>query len=388
MPLTRHLYMEDEVVAAMQWCILRGRCVEAAFWCQELLDSGMADALLEAMRNIWLFGFSIGALPWYKAFHAFAEEEVLDASEAIRLVVALCVIGKAGGRDTSFISIIGSPREPDRVGICITPKGLKGVDAFFAAAVKEGRTITAWRAYSHASFSPDTLPRVFAWKHGSIGDEVCALLEEKYPAIAVAALCLPAEILEKRWKKPLPAVPSEVEVALVEWEACLGRRQRRCFSIPHECLYFITERGNTSVYSSTESRLRGSLERPGKIWGSVFWDEIAEEMGGWEAIRDDPVAREQFYDTYFPDDIPDEWSKNDRERSHGIGALQKDETPSPRRFLLKWFGNIPSAVVWKEFEYAIQTRDGKTWVDWAVPHTAAFELDMRRIIRREFVIVV
>jgi hypothetical protein len=387
MPLTRHLYMEDEVVAAMQWCILRGKYVESAFWCQELLDSGMADALLEAMRSIWLFGFGIGALPWYKAFQTFAEEDVLDPSEAVRLVVALCIIGKAGGRDTSFLSMIGSPRPPDRVGMCITPKGLKGVDAFFASAVKEGRAITAWRAYSQGSMAADTLARVSAWKHGSIGQELCTLLQEKYPAVAVAALCLPRESLEERWNKPLPVTPPEVEDALVDWEASLGRRQRRSFSIPHECLYLITERGCTSVYSSTESRLRGSLERPGKLWGSVFWDEIAEEMGGWEAIRDDPTAREQFYDTYFPDDIPDEWSKTDRERSHGLGALQKDETPSPSRFLSKWFGNIPSAVIWDQCKQAIDTRNGKTWVDWVAPHTAPFELDMRRIIRCEIIIL-
>jgi hypothetical protein len=27
---------------------------------------------------------------------------------------------------------------------------------------------------------------------------------------------------------------------------------------------------------------------------------------------------EQFYDTYFPDDIPDEWSNEERKKSHGI----------------------------------------------------------------------
>lgn len=384
MPLTRHLYKEDEVVAAMQWSILRGKCVEAAFWCQELLDSDMADALIGAMRHIWLFGYGIGAIPWYKAFVAFAEAEALDAEEALKLVVALCRIGIAGGRDTSFLAMVGSQAPPDRVGICITPKGLQGADAFFAAAIHQGRAITAWRA--HTTILEGTLGQVATWKHGQIGTEVVGLIAREYPALAVAALCLERDTLEQRWNKELPGMLREVEEAVAEWEACIGRRSRRKFSIPHDCLYLITERGRSCVYKSTEPQLRGSLERPGKLWGSVFWDEVAEEVGGWEAVRNDYEVREAFYDEHFRDDIPDEWSKADREKSHGIGALQRDTECSVERFLVKWFGHIPSAVVWNQTKNAIATRLGDSWEEWAAPTVCAFELDLRRIGSRTFVV--
>ena len=36
-------------------------------------------------------------------------------------------------------------------------------------------------------------------------------------------------------------------------------------------------------------------------------------------IKNTPCDRERFYDTYFPDDIPDEWSRSDQEKSHGLG---------------------------------------------------------------------
>ena len=361
MPLTRHLYKEDEVLAAMQWCILRGRCMEAAFWCQELLDSGMADALLGAMRSIWLFGFGIGALPWYKAFAAFAEADVLDAEEALRLVVALCRIGIAGGRDTSYLALMGSQAPPDRVGLCVTPRGLKGVDAFFAAAVGQGRTITAWRA--HASIAEGTLARVGSWRHGEAGAEVVALLGASYPAVAVAALCLERGALAQRWAKELPGIPSEVGEAVEEWEACIGRRRRRQYSIPHDCLYLLTERGRSCVYKSTEPQLRGSLERPGKLWGSVFWDGVAEEVGGWEAVRNNDEVRETFYGEYFPDDIPDEWSKADREKSHGVGALGRGCECSVERFFTRWFGQIPSAVVWNQTGPRSDPAEGVAMID-------------------------
>jgi hypothetical protein len=101
-----------------------------------------------------------------------------------------------------------------------------------------------------------------------------------------------------------------------------------------------------SVYSSADSRLCGSLERPGKLWGSVYWDSVAEEAGGWEGIRDIPEKREAFYAAHFPDDIPDEWSLAERAKSHGIGSLQKDEVPSIKKFVRSWFGALGSAVVW------------------------------------------
>jgi hypothetical protein len=46
---------------------------------------------------------------------------------------------------------------------------------------------------------------------------------------------------------------------------------------------------------------------------------------------------EQFYHRYFPDDLPDEWTKAEKERSHGDGLLAPHETVHlgkyARRFL-------------------------------------------------------
>ena len=126
MPLTRHLYVEEEVGAALQFCILRGRAVEAAFWAMELLDSGMVEEFLASLRSIWLLGFGLAALGWYKAFLALEAAEALDAEEAIRLVVALCRIGINGGRDTSALAIIGSSLPAERRGVSRSLLHLEG----------------------------------------------------------------------------------------------------------------------------------------------------------------------------------------------------------------------------------------------------------------------
>lgn len=343
MPLTRHLYVEEEVGAALQFCILRGRAVEAAFWAMELLDSGMVEEFLASLRSIWLLGFGLAALGWYKAFLALEAAEALDAEEAIRLVVALCRIGINGGRDTSALAIIGSSLPAERRGVSRSLLHLEGIDSYFASCVLQGRTISAWRAFGTRSAS--VVKEVAVEKHGEAGLETIGLLE-KYPPLLLGALCLPRGALGPRLAPPPPGLLSEVERALPEWERNLGRRARRAYTIPHQCLYWLTERGKTSVYTSADSMLRGSLERPGKLWGSVYWDSVAEEAGGWQEIRDSSEKREAFYDTHFPDDIPDEWSVAERAKSHGIGSLQKDEVPSIKKFVSSWFGSLGSAVVW------------------------------------------
>ena len=347
MPLTRNLYVEDEVIAAFQLCVLRGRVIEAVFWAQELLESQMTAEFLKALKEIWLLGFGIGALGWYMEFRAFEAEETLDADEAVRLVVTLCKTGLIDGHDTSYLILAGTRLGPEQVDFCIVPRGVTGVNAFFAAAVLQGRTITAWRALPQV----DTLQAVAEYKHGSSGIDLLKLYDE-FPAIVVAGLCLPRGKLMTKVKTSSD-IPSEVQEAVKYWETLQGRA-RRIYTIPYDALYWITARGKTSVYDSSDKQLCGSLERTGKLWGSVYWDSVVEDIGGWLAIRRDSDVRETFYETHFPDDIPDEWSKEDRGKSHGNGCLQPGGAVSIQRFLNTWFGRYRSEVIWGEFDSAIR----------------------------------
>ena len=55
MSLTKSLYREEEVIAALKWCLIRGRNTEAVFWAQECLDSGLEREYLQALIWVWLF---------------------------------------------------------------------------------------------------------------------------------------------------------------------------------------------------------------------------------------------------------------------------------------------------------------------------------------------
>jgi hypothetical protein len=351
MPLTRNLYTEDEVVAALQLCILRGKTVEAVFWAKEMLDSQMIDDFIRAMREIWLLGFGIGALRWYERFSEVVKSDELDESVLISYVVGLCCIGINGGRDTTFLVIKGYDGTPEVVRECVVPSSLSGLDSYFAASILQGRVICAWRVLHF--IGAEVIELMAEYKHGIYGKMAIGILYRDYPELLIAALSLPKGELERRWLKPFPQMLSEVALAIKEWEAIINLRERRVYTIPHECLYWLTSRGYKDVYTTNEKDIMGSLEKSMKLWGSTYWDGVAETYGGWSAIKNEAEVREAFYDQHFPHDIPDEWSKKDRNTSHGCGAVQPGATCSAERFLRTWFGRISSAVIWNKFNTAI-----------------------------------
>jgi hypothetical protein len=367
--LTRNLYREEEVVASMQFCILRGRCVEAAFWATEMIESSMTAEFFSALRIIWQLGFGIAALPWFSEFTRVEALDELETDVLLSLVVGLA----RSPRDITYLVMAGSKAPPEQVGLCMVPRGLAGVDAFFAAAIIQGRTVTAWRALP--SIGEGIMALVAKHKHGEAGGTLLTMSLE--PALIIGALCLPREELQRRLEQPVPGMLDEVVDALTEWDSLKGRG-RRLYTVPQESLYLITVRGNTTVYETADANLRGSLERPGKLWGSVFWDSVAEDLGGWLAVRSDTATREVFYDEYFPNDIPDEWSLAERAKSHGGGCLQPGTTASVDRFLRTWFGRHSSAVIWNEFPTDMTV---KKLADISAPVGVPVELNLRRAKR-------
>ena len=125
--------------------------------------------------------------------------------------------------------------------------------------------------------------------------------------------------------------------------------------------------------------MRGSLERPGRLWGSVYWDQVVEDMGGWEAVRNNDSVREEFYDQHFPDDIPDEWSSDARRLSHGSGVLQPNSTAILSRFLRTWFGAYMSSVIWNQFDSAVEGIDVKNLEELDAAIGTPVPLNLQRI---------
>jgi hypothetical protein len=128
---------------------------------------------------------------------------------------------------------------------------------------------------------------------------------------------------------------------LNELSLSVGRRDRRVYSIPSACLYGTTLRGRSKWAQNNFTQLY-NVEK--YLVGCPFWDEVLEEYADvedgeikWKS--DDKL--EEFYEKYFPDDIPDEWSKKDQLKSHGDGVLGPTDKPNIWKYSRSFLSKVP-----------------------------------------------
>lgn len=138
-----------------------------------------------------------------------------------------------------------------------------------------------------------------------------------YNIFADATCCaLNCVIPKSSWADVSQNEPDEIE----EWSDT-----ERPFEIPYLCLYGMTWRGCGG--DTTDEINECSLTSP-------YWKA--------RAVFTTDHEKEDFYDTYFPNDIPDEWSLKEKLKSHGPGVDCSNGAPFSR-----WWKNwIPQEHLW------------------------------------------
>jgi len=316
--LSRHFYRLDEVRTALAYSILKGRTVEAAFWCQELVES---EALQEAWATVletWLWH----ALVIDPAFltDVFKSPEVFESIEALHLAVYRLTMVCREQRDNSLwaLLVIGTQDGlPDR--LCTRLPSYEAdstaLEQYLAGSLYQGKALCAWWAATKLGLDdaqrflkPSPLPAILTGLNLD-GEEwrpicVCAQILHQI-AMANTSIAIPSA----PW-----TLPADLTGHLQAWAAQVGRRSRRLYAIPKECLYGQTERGILPTNQSSLPELR-DIEPVLSL--SPFWQR--------RVPLTDPDAVDLFYAAYFPDDIPDEWSLKDQEKSHGAGVLRSSQ---------------------------------------------------------------
>jgi hypothetical protein len=97
--------------------------------------------------------------------------------------------------------------------------------------------------------------------------------------------------------------------------------------------------------------------------GCPFWEEAIAEYGTiikkriqWNS--DDDL--EEFYDRYFPDDIPDEWTKAEKAVSHGDGVLGPTEVVTLFKYSRSTFSKW-SRLAWNTRDLVQKQVEKKEW---------------------------
>jgi hypothetical protein len=104
--LTRHLYVDTEVEAALAYAILRGRSLEAAFWCDELTDTGLEEAGWTTLLESWLWQALVTCPDWGTTY--YKQGSLVDAAHV------LCGVPKDNSLWWVLVSCLNGA-QPDRI---------------------------------------------------------------------------------------------------------------------------------------------------------------------------------------------------------------------------------------------------------------------------------
>lgn len=343
MSLTRHFYALDEVHAALQYTSNRNDRLETLFWCQELVVSQCIGETISTLFEAWLWHKGPFQLQWLiGAWTSLASEE-LSEDDILLAAYQLSAISYRN-RDHSLWNILvltAQGAAPERL-TPKTPASLPSSDdreCYFVRALYQGKAYSAW--WMSRQIATDRVWELLRWyathctTHGASYhtcfkalqnyEQLLGYRTEEYDIIvrclAVLSLCLSSS----QQVHSLSSLPSSIDTTsltrLSEWRQLLGRKAYRIYSIPTACLYGTTGRGRIPWRSSTVSQLNET-----HLMGCPFWDEALSEYALIDADGIHWTSEEQFYQRYFPDDLPDEWTKAEKERSHGDGLLAPHDT--------------------------------------------------------------
>ena len=379
MTLSRHFYALDEVQAALQYATTRNDRSETLFWCYELLSSGCAGEAISTLFESWLWYKGPFALSWLTTAHPMIDERVVEG-DILLAAYQLSWIPYTR-RDHSLWNILvlyaaGTP--PDRV-TPKTPPYLPSNDeneVFMVRAMFQGKAYSAWWMSRHLSDARVwELLRWYVIYNCPLHSEAylsCLSLLEHYEDLlgyrseeytiaircaAVLSVCLnPAQ--QEQSFQPLPsAIDARLQVTLDEWDTEAGQKAHRRYTIPTACLYGRTARGQMKWSESTVPQL-GRLESC--LASCPFWAYALEEYGqegSWNSDND----RDAFYDRYFTDDVPDEWTKVEKQKSHGDGIMGPKDTITAAGYARRFFTGC-SRLAWTKAGEFLNGKEG-TWLE-------------------------
>jgi hypothetical protein len=301
MRLTKHLYRFEEVRSALLYTIRCRRYIEALFWLEELECSCYSGEARRLLFVAWFLFVGFTRMSWLANW---SEHSTTHEGRQL-LCIQLCACSE---RDSSLWLLVVSNVLPTPTLPILTQWRQEQTRA--APTKQKDSRIPPILAALQTDMKAYTL---FA-KATAFGIETCW-----------------KQIPQTSWT-PL----STTNHLINEIESWNNRtmRKRRIYEIPYDCLFGMCWRGIGGDTTEELQNLTRELFQVSPYWKSKAVWETDEEL-------------EEFYDEYFPDDIPDEWSREDQTKSHGAPGFGTVDSP-----LGRWWRNwipaeaifIPSAV--------------------------------------------
>ena len=299
--------------------------METAFWAIEVYESNLLEDGLETLECVWIQVIGFGSWFLLKLILFIYEQGEISQQEWTDVC---CAFARHRIRDSTIFHLLLRGAITDTNHIFPHLKEYKTIQEAILDCLQRGKLKEAWLLGRSLEPSEqwimldtlgykEELSMIKGFRQSTT--ECLAIAYVQVSLDPICWLSSQADIENK--------IPDEVIEAIKEWSLEQSMRKRRIFKPRLEALLYLTERSEQSSYVSSESEILLGLEET--LRSSEFWSEIMipyTKEGSWASDR----KKEQFYDTFFPQDIPDEWSLADREKSHGHGLGKTKEQARPR----------------------------------------------------------
>jgi hypothetical protein len=361
MPLTRHLYELDEVVSALQTC-LRNGWPRSPFWIWELVRSSEEALALRELRSIWLrlggghdpacmtvtpttsddwVRLTLRIESAIRAAGSLTAEALLTAAAAqpsrrfaTPRPANQAAAARRRNRSAAFVASLDPAEEIDRDEaanwwISLDAACRQGVrrDAIWLlqASLPLVSPVAIWSALQIAARS-GAGPAIAAIQ-AAVAADAHPVTQALAQANAILLLCERGVEARDSFLAPVQPPVGFTLRSWAEWDSKVGRRAARIHPIPRDALHAGTTRGSMPKKYTNIEDLRDPVVLLPE--GCAYWRATCEAAGitedaetGGVIFPDDDVL-EAFVDKHFPDDVPDEWSRADQEKSHGRGCAEE-----------------------------------------------------------------
>ena len=316
------------------------------FWCNELLESKLNKILADTLLTTWLWYFGPMCSKW---INAFANVQTANTTDMQLLCYKLASLPKET-RDASLYAILLSESTvrdlpPDRVTrktpLNMDMNELTAIERYFVHAIHQGKARVAWWAVQHIDTrrSLELLKMVRPTKIGVI-DAISKYATSANTNQNIVIQCMLIITCASSFKEVslLSDIDAFTVKKLSEWSTLTTNRQKRVYEIPVLCLYAVTKRGKMHY---TENNKRSLSYCEPFLKGGIWDEELSSRNGkcvGERLVFDNDDIYDEFYNTIFVDDIPDEWTAAEKRKSHGDGVLGPNESIGLLKLTRIWFG--------------------------------------------------
>ena len=302
--VTCHLYRVEEVIASLRWSLICHAYTEAIYWALELFDSDYLIEVFECLTKTYMLYIGLKTHPiLYQQLLTMKAAEELDRDEFILLVYNLARIKRRDATPmhlilTGLVEVTWKP---------FAHRAYETLEDGIQDCLSRGKIKEAWLLSQQRPLNE------------SIEDHA-VMISQHSKVSYEPETCIYDTLLKELYE------------IITDWDSEQSMRKRRVYSPKPEAIVWICER----TYKNTDADIMGALEAC--LFDSPYWKSILQQYGsveGTEMQWSTERLKEQFYETYFTDDIPDEWSAADREKSHGR-ALHFSEPIAK----IKYYNNI------------------------------------------------